>query len=170
MFKGDQGIGSPSRPVNRRDKNVSSGFVTAARLSFYVADVVSLALMVKQIWHNGVDVVIFDRYIYDELANLPLNRRWARAFAWIILKLAPTPDIAYVIDADPDDAFARKPEYPLEFLRRNRHAFLALSDLSSAITVIEPLSVEEASARVREKFLTALSGREERLSTLPALD
>jgi len=57
--------------------------------------------------------MIFDRYIYDELANLPLNHPVTRAFVWVVLKLVPKPDVTYVIDADPLRALARKPEYPV---------------------------------------------------------
>ena len=95
VFKGDQGIGSPEKPLNRRDKNVTSWPVTAMRFCFYLADVLSLRLRVRAVRNRNTDVVIFDRFIYDELANLPLDHAWAKAFAWVVLKLAPKPDIAY---------------------------------------------------------------------------
>jgi hypothetical protein len=34
--------------------------------------------------------------------------------------------VSFVLDADPEAARARKPEYPLEFLRINRNAYLNL--------------------------------------------
>jgi thymidylate kinase len=156
VFKGDQGVGSPERPLHRRDKNVTSWPLAAVRLFLYFADAVSLCLTVRKLRKRKTDVVIFDRYIYDELANLPLNRPVARAFAWLMLRLTPKPDVAYVIDADPIAAQARKPEYPLAFLRRNRAAYLTLTHLSGAITLIEPGSVRATQKRVQQEMLRGL--------------
>jgi thymidylate kinase len=168
-FKGDQGIGSPEKPLSRRDKNVNSWPVTAIRFCLYFADAISLCLKVRRMRKSDADVVIFDRYIYDEFANLPLNHWTARLFVRLVAALVPRPYVAFVIDADPDAAFARKPEYPLEFLRRNRDAYLSLSRLTGSLSVIEPLPAGAMAMKVREAFLQDLPGREERLSGLPAL-
>jgi thymidylate kinase len=155
-FKGDQGIGSPEKPLERRDKNVTSWPVTASRFFFYFADAVHLALKIRRIKKTNTDVVIFDRYIYDELANLPLKNAFVRAFVWLTLKLVPKPDVACAIDADPVAAFKRKPEYPLEFLHRNRAAYLAMAKLAGNITVIAPGPVEAMQSSIRKKVLQAL--------------
>ncbi|HSZ64110.1 MAG TPA: hypothetical protein VK828_20095 [Terriglobales bacterium] len=149
-FKGDRGIGSPAKPLNRRDKNVSSWPVTAARFFLYLFDAVNLNAKVRRIQREDVDVAIFDRYIYDELANVALERWLPRAFAQMVLKLVPKPDAAFLIDADPAMARIRKPEYPLDFLLRNRESYLALSRLSGHLTLIDPLSVEATKAKVAE--------------------
>lgn len=168
-FKGDQGVGSPQKPLHRRDKNVTAWPVTAMRFGLYFADAVSLCRIVRNLRKSGTDVVIFDRYIYDELANLPLNRWLARFFIRFVLAFVPKPDVAYIIDADPDAAYARKPEYPLQFLRRNRDAYLDFSRLAGNVSVIEPLPVEAASVRIRQAFLQKLSEPETRLPGLPAV-
>ena len=155
-FKGDAGVGSPEKPLQRRDKNVTSWPVTAMRFALYFADAVNLCIRVRQARKSGADVVIFDRYIYDELANLPLDRKPTAIFARLILKLVPKPDLALVIDADPAAAHARKPEYPLEFVRRNRQSYLRLAKLSDTITVVDPDSVEAMKTSVRNKMLEAL--------------
>jgi len=168
-FKGDKGIGSPEKPLHRRDKNVTSLPVTAMRFCLYLADAINLCRTVSALRESDVDIVIFDRYIYDELGNLPLNQRLARFFIRFVLAFVPRPDVAYVIDADPDAAYARKPEYPLEFLRRNRDAYLSLSRLAGDMNVIDPLPVEEASVRIREVFLQRLPEPETNFGGLPAL-
>ncbi len=167
-FKGDQGIGSPEKPLHRRDKNVTSWLVTALRFMLYFADAVSLCRAVRRMRKSGTEVVIFDRYIYDELANLPLNRRLTRVFIKLLVGLVPKPDIAYLIDADPVAALARKPEYPLEFLRRNRAAYLTLSRLTGDIIVIEPLPVEQMAEKIRETLLQQMAGPGHAFSGLPA--
>jgi thymidylate kinase len=168
-FRGDQGIGSPEKPLNRRDKNVTSWPVIAMRFFLYFADAVNVCRKVRSLRKGDADVVIFDRYIYDELANLPLNHWLTRFFIRFVLAFVPKPDVAYIVDADPEAAFARKPEYPLEFLRRNREAYLDLSRLAGNITVIEPLPIGAAAARIREALLQKLPEPDADFSGLPAL-
>lgn len=155
-FGGDRGIGTPEKPLERRDKNVTSWPVTGVRFAVYLADSLSLRLIVKRVARTGADVVIFDRYIHDELANLPLDRWFGRAFARLLLRIAPKPDSALLIDADPVTARTRKPEYPLEFLVRNRQSYLRLS-LIGKMTVVEPLSIAAGEARISEIVLAKLS-------------
>jgi thymidylate kinase len=157
VFKGDRGIGSPEKPLNRRDKNVTSWPLMIVRCFFYFADALSLCLKIRAVSGRTTDIVIFDRYIYDEIANLPLNNRWARLFSRILLKLVPQPDIAYLIDADPVEARARKPEYPLGFLQCNREAYIRLAQLAGNITVIGPTSVEITQIKIRQTMLQVLS-------------
>jgi thymidylate kinase len=152
-FGGDEGVGIPEKPISRRDKNVTSTHVIGARLFLYFFDAVYLRLFCLQLRKTEADVVIFDRYIYDELANLPLHHWFARWYVRLILNMVPEPDMAYLVDADPAAARARKPEYPLEFLRQNRERYLALSRLAGNMTVIEPVSVEAAEARMMHAWL-----------------
>jgi thymidylate kinase len=167
-FKGDRGIGTPAKPLNRRDKNVSSRPVMAARFFLYLADALNLKLTVSRIRRDDVDVVIFDRYIYDELANVALQRWLPRAFARLLLKLVPKPDAAFLIDADPVLARKRKPEYPLEFLLRNRESYFAVSRLSGHMTLIDPLSVEATKVKVAEALAKQWPMVQPGFSTVPA--
>ena len=143
LFKGDNGIGSPASPINRRDKNVQSSLMTGVRLILYFLDALSLRGAVRRALNSTADLVIFDRYIYDELANLPLHNPVIRSFIRLINKLVPKPEISYFLDADPIKARERKPEYPLEFLYINRQAFLDLGDIVGGITVIPPMPIQE---------------------------
>lgn len=152
-FKGEKGVGSPERPVNRRDKNVSSLCVTVARLFLYSLDALSLRVTVARLSRSSADFIIpdfiiFDRYIYDELANLPFGHAAVNLWVRAVLRVAPQPDVAYLLDADPEAARARKPEYPLEFVRQNRDAYLALSRVVGGMHVIAPLPETEASSQV----------------------
>jgi len=147
VFKGDRGVGRPEKPIVRRDKNVTSWYVVSFRLLLYLLDVVSLALVVARASAADVDVVIFDRYIYDELANLPLKRRWARFYVRLLLRCTPKPDLPLLLDADPDAACRRKPEYPPSFVERNREAYLRLAVLAG-MRVLPPLTIEEMKAKV----------------------
>jgi thymidylate kinase len=156
LFKGDRGVGTPARPVNRRDKNVQSWYMTAVRFALYVADAISLCIVVAKTRRADVDVVIFDRYLYDELANLSLQNPIARAYVRLLLRFVPQPDIRYLLDADPIQACARKPEYPLDFLHRSRASYLALSELAGGMTIMAPQPVQDVAQRVQQQVLKEL--------------
>jgi len=157
LFKGDKGVGTPTRPVNRRDKNVRSWYMTAVRFGLYLVDAISLRIVAARMLRADADVVIFDRYLYDELANLSLHNRIVRLYARLLLMLVPQPDISYLLDADPVQACARKPEYPLDFLYESRASYLALSELVGRMTIIAPQSVRDVERRVLQQVLEMLS-------------
>ena len=148
LFKGDKGVGTPKAPIHRRDKNVRSRLMTVIRLGIYLLDAVSLRVMVAKALRSDADVVIFDRYIYDELANLNLENPAAQLYLRGVMKVAPKPQISFVLDADPAQACARKPEYPLEFVHVSRNSYLTLSRLLGGITVVPPMPLEQAKAEV----------------------
>lgn len=160
LFKGEKGVGSPEKPVNRRDKNVRSWPMSVVRLGLYFVDALSLRATVAKALQSGADFVICDRYIYDELANLNLGNPASRAYVRMIMKLVPRPDVSYFLDADPVAARARKPEYPLDFLHISRASYFTLIALIGGITVIPPMSIKNAEREVIRHALALLSSEE----------
>jgi thymidylate kinase len=159
IFKGDKGVGSPQAPINRRDKNVQSGAMTCIRFFLYFVDAVSVRRVVKRALRSDADVVIFDRYTWDELANLNLRNPIVQAYIRVLMTFVPRPHLSYLLDAEPLQARLRKPEYPLDFLYANRQAYLTLARRIGGITVIAPMPVEEVTRQIVELALMELSGR-----------
>lgn len=151
VLRGELGVGAPGKPVRRKDKNARKWYLTLARSPFYLLDALSLRRVVGKARQSNADVVIFDRYIYDQLANLSGNLA-GRLYARLLLALAPRPDIAYLLDADPAAALARKPEYPLEFLREYRSAYHRLSKMAPEMVVIPPSDVEGVQRVILSEF------------------
>jgi thymidylate kinase len=160
VYGSEKGIGAPEKPVNRRDKNMRAWYLTCLRHTMYLLDAVNLRLVIAKALRSGTDVVIVDRYIYDELVNLPLQRTLTRSFVRLCTKLVPLPDIAYLLDADPEAARARKPEYPTDFLRQSRTVYHRLANLLGTMTVIPPLPLLEAKAAVVTACDRAILARE----------
>jgi thymidylate kinase len=156
LFGSQKGVGSPDKPVQRRDKNIHAWYMTTARLLLYFLDAVRLTFVVATASRLKADVVVFDRYIYDELANLDLSNPMLRIYTRLLLKLVPRPNIAFLLDADPAQARARKPEYPLDFLHTNRARYMRLCKLAGDITVITPGNAIDVSHWVLEEVSTAL--------------
>jgi thymidylate kinase len=124
----------PFSPKN--NKHIRKWYLTAARSGFYMLDVARLRRLLDSQRVRNSDVVIFDRYIYDQIANIYSQRFAARLYSELLLKRTPAPDLAFVLDASPAAAFARKPEYPLEFVYQNRHSFLRLRELAPQLIII----------------------------------
>ena len=178
VFNSERGIGAPGKPVNRRDKNVRGWHVNLARHGLYLLDALNLRRVLSRAsstklhacTHTGAsplepcvlslapEVIIMDRYIHDELANLPLSNPLTRVFIHLAEAIAPKPDVAYVLDADPEAARARKPEYPLEFLRSCRDSYRRLAKMLG-MTVIPPSSIAEASQAIEQAFVAAFQRR-----------
>jgi thymidylate kinase len=157
IFKGDKGVGSPSAPIERRDKNVQSSAMTLIRLAVYLFDVLSLRRVIRRASRSSSDCIIFDRYVFDELANLNLRNPAVRVCIRFILRLVPRPDIGFLLDADPVQARARKPEYPIDFLYNNRLSYRLLSELTGCLTAIPALPVHQVEQEIRNHVLARLS-------------
>lgn len=152
VFGSEQGIGEPGRPVERRDKNVRVGYLTVMRHLLYLADAIHLRVVLSRARRGPASVIVMDRYVYDELANLPLENRFSSVYARLLACIAPRPDLAFLLDAEPELARARKPEYSVNFLRQSRRAYFRLARLLGCITIVPPLALEEARECVLASF------------------
>jgi thymidylate kinase len=152
VYKSEKGIGAPDKPVNRQDKNVRRWYLSIARHGLYLLDAIHLGMVIRRARRKGADVIIMDRYIYDELANLPLDNKLTRAFIRMIHSLVPTPDVAYLLDADVEAARKRKPEYPVDFMHKCRRWYYQLASILGTMTIIPPLPLEEAKQAVVQAF------------------
>lgn len=60
-------------------------------------------------------VLIMDRYFYDTLVDVADGHAWM--WARLLKRLTPTPDVPVLLDVTPEESFARKGEYSIEYLR-----------------------------------------------------
>jgi len=160
LFGGERGVGTPEKPVRRRDKDVRSWYMLPVRMMLCLFDAMGLATVIGKIKRKpDSDVVVFDRYIYDQTANLEMSNPIARIYARMLLWFVPRPNIAYLLDADPALARARKPEYPLEFLRCNRDSYLAISRIA-AMNVIPKGTPDEVRSNILSVLLKNVSSKQ----------
>jgi thymidylate kinase len=129
----------------RSDKNVQKWYLTLIRALFYFLDSLSLRIVVLRAQSQNPDYIIVDRYIYDQLVQIRAQHWLARAFMRLLLRIAPSPQFPFILDASPDAAFRRKPEYPVAFMHEYRQAFLRLRTLVPRLIVVEPRSVDDVS-------------------------
>ena len=168
VYGSERGVGSPERPVKRRDKNVRAWYLTLMRHLLYLIDAIHLNIVVARAMGSGCDVVIFDRYIYDEMANLPLTNPLTRLWVQIIRLIVPQPDLALLLDADPEEARARKPEYPVDFMHKCRKSYFDLARIVRNITAVPPLPLPEAKREVELLFQEKVNGKQSAQTAVPA--
>ena len=157
VLESDGNVGSPERPAARRDKNLQTWPLLAGRSLLNLLDMFNLWRVVKRQKAQG-GAVIFDRYIYDQLAALPMDRWWARAFARVLLRIAPRPDLAYLLDAIPEAARERKPEYPLKFMHKYRSSYIELGPMAG-MELIPAADLEDVHRNIVERFNHHLASR-----------
>jgi thymidylate kinase len=136
----------------RNDKNVRTWYLMLIRAFFYLLDTLNLRRVVAKLRRDGCDFVIFDRYVYDQLVQIRPHHWISRVYIRLLLHLAPTPEFPFILDASPDEAFARKPEYPLDFMRGYRRAFLGLRAFVPHLAVVGPSSVDETQRLIVQRI------------------
>jgi len=132
-------------------RRIRSFPMTTVRLFLYLLDCIATRSAAKRAFKSKADVVVFDRYIYDELANLDLSHLLIRLYVRVILRFVPRPHISYILDADPVQARARKPEYPLDFLISHRESYLELSRLAGEMKVVPGRGIDEVSGIIAQE-------------------
>ena len=152
----------------RNDKNIKTWYLTLARAVLYLLDTLRLRAVVSKLNAGNHDFVIFDRYSYDQLVQINPGSWFARAYIQLLVRLAPQPQFAFVLDASPDDAFSRKPEYALDFLHGYRRAFLGLAAFVPNLIVI-PASTSEHVSCLILKMLSEQPGGFENISSAVGL-
>ena len=151
VLQSDSDVGTPEHPVHRNDKNAQARPLLLGRSILYIFDFINLRRRLRKMLRENDGVVIFDRYMYDQLASLPMDHPVARTYATLLLRLTPKPDLSYLIDAEPEVARARKPEYPLQFMHGYRNSFMKLHKLAG-LHVIAPGDPEDVHLAVLAQF------------------
>jgi len=151
VLQSDGAVGTPERPAQRNDKNTQAWPLLLGRSILHLFDVVNLRRVVQKAKASHQGVIIFDRYIFDQLAALPMRNPLVRGYARLLLALAPKPDLSYLLDAVPEVARERKPEYPLEFMHKYRDSYLELRKLAG-LQLIAPGGQVEVHDSIVDRF------------------
>jgi glycosyltransferase involved in cell wall biosynthesis len=93
----------------------------AVRRCVYPIDLLFFAFYRLYLERLRKRVLIMDRYFYDTLVDVSVNGhyRWSR----VLNALTPTPDVPVLVDVPPEQAFGRKGEHSVEYLRRRWTAY-----------------------------------------------
>lgn len=102
---------------------------------------------------RGCELVVFDRYAYDNLAKVVEQHPRAAAG---IARLYPRPRAAFVVAASPEDCVARRSSLPRAYFEIRLAQLRALAGLCPEIIWIENHDLETARAEVSDALHQAL--------------
>jgi len=69
-------------------------------------------------------VLVMDRYFYDTLVDVSVDGGWF--WCRLLQRVTPTPTVAVFLDVTPEESFARKGEFSIEYLQRRYVAYQKL--------------------------------------------
>ena len=102
VYGSEKGIGAPASQSIGAIRMFASGISVSRDMAFTCWTRYTWFSSSRPGRRSDTDVVILDRYIYDELANLPLSNPFTRLFIRVINSFVPRPDVAYLLDVDPE--------------------------------------------------------------------
>jgi thymidylate kinase len=100
-------------------------------------------------------VLIMDRYFYDTLVDVSTER--TRLWTRLLERLTPTPTVAVLLDITPEESFARKAEYSVEYLRRRWIGYKKVFRRVPAPLVLANYDLDASKATLRRVVMERLS-------------
>jgi hypothetical protein len=99
-------------------------------------------------------ILIMDRYFYDRLVDVADGTGWR--LLRLLARLTPTPDLPVLLDISPEEAYARKGEYTVAYLRERNAAYHRVFPWVSAAVRVPARELEVAkrvlAVAVRERI------------------
>jgi len=96
-------------------------------------------------------VLIMDRYFYDTLVDVSDGKNWRCVrLLWL---LTPRPSLPVFLDISPEESYARKGEYTVEYLRRRWVAYQKVFTWTEPSLVLTKEDLNKA-ARALEKMVS----------------
>ena len=99
------------------------------------------------------NMVICDRYIFDTFVDVKcdLDKNLSGALKRAVERLAPKPEIIFVMDTKPGELLKRRPNTKLDLVERKRAAYLEYLRTKDGVSIIDTWADLQ---RNREKILT----------------
>ena len=94
------------------------------RRALYPVDLVVFLCYRYYVERVAKRILIMDRYFYDTLVDVGDGGR--RGLLGLYERVTPAPTLAIFLDVGPEECFARKGEYSVEYLRRRWNAYHAV--------------------------------------------
>jgi thymidylate kinase len=100
-------------------------------------------------------VLIMDRYFYDTLVDVSTER--TRLWTRVLERLTPAPTVAVLLDITPEESYARKAEYSIEYLRRRWVGYERVFRRVPAPVVLPNYDFDASKAALRRVVMERLS-------------
>lgn len=86
-------------------------------------------------------ILIMDRYFYDSISDVTDKHQWF--YMRLFLFFTPVPELPVFVDVSPMEAFARKGEYSVEYMKKRRVKYLQIFSGVDGALILENKNLEE---------------------------
>jgi thymidylate kinase len=162
IFSSPTGADGPPTKENRPERRQDSRLKLAIsrgkyillwnkplRRVVYLADLVIFICYRFYIETLKKQILIMDRYFYDRLVDVAgAQRGWP--FIRFLALLTPTPNLPVYLDISPEEAYARKREFSVAYLRRRQASYRKVFPLVRSSVVLTSGEDIDATARSLE--------------------
>lgn len=101
-------------------------------------------------------ILIVDRYLYDSLADVSDLRSREWGFVRFFVRISPVPELPIFVDLSPEEAYARKGEYPIEYMKWRRETYMRIFNWVNSCIIIDNSDLQRAQKDLEAVVLEAL--------------
>lgn len=131
--------------------------VRLRRVVAYPIDCIAMRLAIGLLRLARYDAVICDRYTFDKLVALPKkDGPLGRLVRW----LAPKPNHAFLLDASPETAIARRREHQDDYYVTKCREYRELAAMNCGLISIKSTSIGQVQARIEAAIQTSVRARQ----------
>ncbi|HKY05363.1 MAG TPA: hypothetical protein VJQ56_10760 [Blastocatellia bacterium] len=124
---------------------------TSLRRGVYVIDLLIFLFYRLYVEKLQSRVLIMDRYFYDRLVDVDDGRR--SNTLRLLEKLTPTPTVPIFLDISPEESYARKGEYSIDYLKRRAMSYRRVIPWVRSHIVLPTNSDPQTTARLLESVV-----------------
>jgi thymidylate kinase len=121
--------------------NTRSYLTFLFRMFYYCWKVYFLFLLVRLKYRN--DIVIVDRFIFDNIVNYEITDKRFQFLYQLFLKLLPLPELSFILYADFGTIMKERPFYDAEYIRVHLKNYASLKELYPNIVMVNSNQIEE---------------------------
>lgn len=115
----------------------------------YLIDALIFRLILWLPRNRRADLIVFDRYIYDEMARIIEQ---LPGLVSLIHRVCRRPDLAFLITADPDDLVARRPRSSRAYYDMSLRRFHVLARCCPELIEIPPGDLATTQAAIQSRM------------------
>lgn len=136
-----------------RDKGgrFTSGILAFVKKGFLLVDILLFNICYGWLKGKENDILVADRYFYDELVQARYLGIAGRLFSLVYEKLIINPDVAFFVELTPEKAYGRKNEYDIEYFKAKSPIY-GDTCKGRGFRIIPDVSLSEAELLIKEEI------------------
>lgn len=102
------------------------------------------------------EIILCDRYLWDTAVQLRYLGLCGDKFFRKVVNLIPMPEAPFLLSTSAEQAYSRKPEYPLLHLKRKSQLYSDLTVIRPGIMLVESTTIKETQVAIQRNLASIL--------------